>query len=86
VDLEDQDSGDQVTYQIVGEDEADIKLGKISVNSPDRAPATDRQIRNPPATMRRWQVQDPPGGLREFQKCWPARRSLRCLLGWGPVP
>ena len=32
VDLEDQDSGDQVTYQIVGEDEADIKGGKISVN------------------------------------------------------
>ena len=34
VDLEDQDSGDAVTYQIVGEDEANIKAGKISVNSP----------------------------------------------------
>ncbi|MDR2788771.1 MAG: transcription elongation factor GreA [Candidatus Accumulibacter sp.] len=34
VDLEDQDSGDRVTYQIVGEDEADIRAGKISVNSP----------------------------------------------------
>ena len=34
IDLEDQDSGVQVTYQIVGEDEADIKDGKISVNSP----------------------------------------------------
>jgi transcription elongation factor GreA len=34
LDLEDQDSGDSVTYQIVGEDEADIKAGKISVNSP----------------------------------------------------
>jgi len=34
VELEDQDSGDAVTYQIVGEDEADIKAGKISVNSP----------------------------------------------------
>ena len=34
VDLEDQDSGDLVTYQIVGEDEADIKAGKISINSP----------------------------------------------------
>ena len=32
--MEDQDSGDGVTYQIVGEDEADIKNGKISVNSP----------------------------------------------------
>ena len=34
IDLEDQDSGVQVTCQIVGEDEADIKDGKISVNSP----------------------------------------------------
>ncbi len=28
------DSGDEVSYQIVGDDEADIKLSKISVNSP----------------------------------------------------
>jgi transcription elongation factor GreA len=34
VDLEDQDSGDRVTYQIVGDDEADIKAGRISVSSP----------------------------------------------------
>ena len=34
VDLEDQDSGEQVTYQIVGDDEADIKDNKISVSSP----------------------------------------------------
>ncbi|MDR0576204.1 MAG: transcription elongation factor GreA [Candidatus Accumulibacter sp.] len=34
IDLEDQDSGERVTYQIVGEDEADIRAGKISVNSP----------------------------------------------------
>jgi transcription elongation factor GreA len=34
VELEDLDSGDAVTYQIVGEDEADIKLRKISVSSP----------------------------------------------------
>jgi len=34
VDLEDQDSGDQVTYQIVGEDEADLKNNKISISSP----------------------------------------------------
>lgn len=34
VDLEDLDSGDKVTYQIVGEDEADLKRGKISVSSP----------------------------------------------------
>ena len=34
VELEDMDSGEIATYQIVGEDEADIKDGKISVSSP----------------------------------------------------
>ncbi len=32
--IEDLDSGDTKTYQIVGEDEADIKGGKISIGSP----------------------------------------------------
>ena len=32
--LADLDSSDQVTYQIVGDDEADIRHGKISINSP----------------------------------------------------
>lgn len=34
VDLVDEETGDEVTYQIVGEDEADIKQGMISVSSP----------------------------------------------------
>lgn len=34
VDLVDEDSGDEVSYKIVGEDEADIKLKKISIGSP----------------------------------------------------
>jgi len=34
VELEDEDSGDRVTYQIVGEDEADLKLGLINIGSP----------------------------------------------------
>ena len=34
VDIEDAESGERSTYQIVGDDEADIKAGKISVNSP----------------------------------------------------
>jgi transcription elongation factor GreA len=34
VDLEDQDDGSTVTYQIVGEDEADIRAGRISIGSP----------------------------------------------------
>ena len=34
VELEDAASGETVTYQIVGDDEANIKQGKISVSSP----------------------------------------------------
>ena len=34
VELEDEDSGAQVKYQIVGEDEADLKLGLINIGSP----------------------------------------------------
>jgi transcription elongation factor GreA len=32
--LEDEDTGDAVTYQIVGEDEADLKLGLVNISSP----------------------------------------------------
>ncbi|HEX2239340.1 MAG TPA: transcription elongation factor GreA [Gammaproteobacteria bacterium] len=34
VDLVDEETGDEVTYRIVGEDEADIKAGLVSVSSP----------------------------------------------------
>jgi transcription elongation factor GreA len=34
VDLEDREANNRVRYQIVGEDEADIKAGKISITSP----------------------------------------------------
>ncbi len=34
VEVVNEDTGDEVTYQIVGDDEADIKAGLISVNSP----------------------------------------------------
>ena len=34
VELEDQDEGNAVTYQLVGEDEADIRSGRISITSP----------------------------------------------------
>ncbi len=34
VELEDQDDGGRKVYQIVGEDEADIRAGRISVSSP----------------------------------------------------
>ena len=34
VSIEEQDDGSAVTYQIVGEDEADIRAGRISFSSP----------------------------------------------------
>ena len=34
VELEDQDADKSISYQIVGEDEADIKAGRISITSP----------------------------------------------------
>jgi len=60
VELEDQDSGEAVTYQIVGEDEADIKTGKLSVASP-MARALIGKYAGDVA-----QVQAP-GGIREFE-------------------
>jgi transcription elongation factor GreA len=60
VDLEDQDSGAGVTYQIVGEDEADIKGGKISVASPLARALIGKYAGDVV------QVQTP-GGMREFE-------------------
>lgn len=60
VEIEDQDSGEVVVYQIVGEDEADIKAGKLSVASP-MARALIGKYAGDVA-----QVQAP-GGIREFE-------------------
>lgn len=60
VELEDQDSGEQVTYQIVGEDEADIKSGKLSFASP-MARALIGKFAGDIATVQA------PGGQREFE-------------------
>ncbi|MCK6411119.1 MAG: transcription elongation factor GreA [Azonexus sp.] len=58
--IEDQDSGDVVTYQIVGEDEAEIKEGKISVSSPMARALIGKYVGDIA------QVQAP-GGLREYE-------------------
>ena len=60
VDLEDQETGDQVTYQVVGEDEAAIREGKISVNSPIARALIGKYAGDVA------QVQAP-GGLREYE-------------------
>src|SRR5258705_12436300 len=60
VDLEDAESGDTVTYQIVGDDEADIKHGKISVSSPI-ARALIGKVEGDTAEVHA------PGGVREYE-------------------
>ena len=60
VDIEDQDSGSSVTYQIVGEDEADIKVGKVSVSSPMARALIGKYVGDVA------QVQAP-GGIREYE-------------------
>jgi transcription elongation factor GreA len=60
VELADAESGDEVRYQIVGEDEADIKHGKISVSSPI-ARALIGKYEGDVATVQA------PGGVRQFE-------------------
>ncbi|RPH65947.1 MAG: transcription elongation factor GreA [Burkholderiales bacterium] len=60
VDLEDRESGEKVSYQIVGDDEADIKAGKISVSSPI-ARALIGKYAGDVAEVRA------PGGVREYE-------------------
>ena len=60
VDLEELESGDTVTYQIVGDDEANIKEGKISISSPI-ARALIGKLEGDVAEVRA------PGGIREYE-------------------
>jgi len=60
VDLEDMESGETVTYQIVGDDEADIKQGKISIGSPI-ARALIGKFAGDVAEVQA------PGGVREYE-------------------
>jgi transcription elongation factor GreA len=60
IDLEDMTDGEVVTYQIVGEDEADIKEGKISIISPI-ARALIGKYAGDVAEVQA------PGGIREYE-------------------
>jgi transcription elongation factor GreA len=60
VDLEDLESGEKATYQIVGDDEADIKQGKISISSPI-ARALIGKFAGDVAEVQA------PGGIREYE-------------------
>ncbi|MBV1774193.1 transcription elongation factor GreA [Burkholderiaceae bacterium DAT-1] len=60
VDLEDLETGDHVTYQIVGDDEADLKLAKISVSSPIARALIGKSEGDVAEVVA-------PGGLREYE-------------------
>ena len=60
VELEDLDSGDLSTYQIVGDDEADIKGGKISIGSPIARALIGKVAGDVAEVMA-------PGGLRSYE-------------------
>jgi transcription elongation factor GreA len=59
VDLE-EESGDQVTYQIVGDDEADLKEGKISIGSPIARAMIGKEAGDVAAVQA-------PGGVRNYE-------------------
>ena len=60
VDLEDEQNGAKVTYQIVGDDEADLKLRLISISSPIARALIGKE----PGDVAEVQA---PGGLRHYE-------------------
>jgi transcription elongation factor GreA len=58
--LSDEDTGDEVTYQIVGDDESDIKQGKLSVNAPIARALIGREEGEVVSV-------DTPGGTKEYE-------------------
>jgi len=60
IDLEDMSSGEVVTYQIVGDDEADLKQGKISISSPISRALIGKYPGDVAEVMA-------PGGVREYE-------------------
>ena len=60
VELMDLESEDEVTYQIVGDDEADIKVRKVSVNSPIARALIGKHAGDVAEVVA-------PGGIREYE-------------------
>ena len=60
IELEDMTNGEVVTYQIVGDDEADIKQGKISISSPIARALIGKTAGDVAEVMA-------PGGVREYE-------------------
>ncbi|GAB6040271.1 transcription elongation factor GreA [Endothiovibrio diazotrophicus] len=60
VDLVDVESDEEMTYQLVGEDEADIKQGRISISSPIARALIGKEEGDIAAVQA-------PGGVREYE-------------------
>jgi transcription elongation factor GreA len=60
VDIISEETGQQVTYQIVGDDEADIKTGMISISSPIARALIGKEEGDVVAVQA-------PGGVREYE-------------------
>ncbi|MES2632872.1 transcription elongation factor GreA [Caenimonas sp. SL110] len=60
VDLEDEQSGEKVRYQIVGEDEADLKLGLVNISSPIARAMIGKEEGDTA-------IVEAPGGVRRFE-------------------
>ena len=60
VDLEDEDSGAKVKYQIVGDDEADLKLGLVSISSPIARALIGKEVGDVAEVTA-------PGGLKHYE-------------------
>ena len=60
VELEHESTGERVTYQIVGEDEADLKQGKISISSPTARALIGKEAGETAEVQA-------PGGVREYE-------------------
>lgn len=60
VDLEEEASGAAVTYQIVGDDEADLKQGKISIGSPISRALIGKEVGDVAAVQA-------PGGVKHYE-------------------
>ncbi|WP_291010158.1 transcription elongation factor GreA [Hydrogenophaga sp.] len=60
VDLEDENNGAKLTYQIVGEDEADLKLGLVNISSPIARALIGKEVGDVA-------VVEAPGGTRRYE-------------------
>ena len=60
VDLSDESDGKEVTYQIVGDDEADLKLGLISISSPIARALIGKEVGDIAEVQA-------PGGIRAYE-------------------